>query len=176
MHPKKGLVELLYSWQRIQKKYIDWELLICGYDEDDYKKELISIINSLKLKRVILKNFVSGKDKDNLYKSSDLFILLSHSENFGLAIAEALSFCIPVITTTNTPWKKLNKKKCGWCIDLNIDNAVKTLEKAIELNPKKKKLMGEIGRKWMMKDFSDQSIGIKMHSVYKRILKRNKSY
>lgn len=173
LHPKKGLVELLYSWKQIQKKYSDWELLICGYDEDNYKKEIKKIIKELKLKRVIIKSFVQGKNKDSLYKSSDLFILLSHSENFGLAIAEALSYCIPVITTTNTPWKKLNKNKCGWCIDLNIDKAVKTLEEAIELDPRKKKIMGQRGRKWMIKDFSDQSIGIKMHNVYKQILKKN---
>ena len=50
------------------------------------KNKYIENINQLKLKRVIIKNFVTGKDKENLYKSSDLFILLSHSENFGLAI------------------------------------------------------------------------------------------
>ncbi len=176
LHPKKGLIELLHTWKHIQKKYNDWELLICGYDEDNYKKEIIKTINELKLERVILKGFVTGKDKDNLYKSSDLFILLSHSENFGLAIAEALSFCIPVITTTNTPWKKLNKNKCGWCVDLNINNIVKTLKKAIEIDPKEKILMGKRGRSWMIKEFSDQSIGIKMHSVYKQILKKNKTF
>ena len=170
------MVELLHSWKHIQERYRDWELLICGYDEGDYKKEIIRIIKKLNLKRVVLKDFVTGKDKDNLYKSSDLFILLSHSENFGLAIAEALSFCVPVITTTNTPWKKLNKNKCGWCIDLRINNVVKTLKKAIELDPKKKKLMGQRGRKWMIKDFSDKSIGIKMNNVYNKILKRNKSF
>ena len=107
LHPKKGIVELLEAWANIQNKYSDWELVICGYDQDNYKKQINKKINQLKLKRVIIKNFVTGKDKENLYKSSDLFILLSHSENFGLAIAEALSFFVPVITTTNTPGKSL---------------------------------------------------------------------
>tara|TARA_S200000501_G_scaffold378863_1_gene444321 strand:+ start:4610 stop:5746 length:1137 start_codon:yes stop_codon:yes gene_type:complete len=172
LHPKKGLSELLDSWKHIQKLYKDWELLICGYDEDDYKKEITNKIEKLDLKRVIVKEFVTGKDKDDLYKSADLFILPSHSENFGLSIAEALSYRVPVITTTNTPWKKLHKYKCGWCINLNIRSIVKTLKTAIELDEKEKKLMGKRGRKWMIKDFSDQSIGLKMQSVYNWILKK----
>ena len=171
MHPKKGISELLHSWKYIQEKYSDWELLICGYDEDNYKKEIIEIIKRLKLKRVILKEFVTGKNKDKLYKSSDIFILLSHSENFGLAIAEALSFCIPVITTKNTPWIKINKYNCGWCIDLKINKVVNTLHKAFELHSKQRRVMGQNGRKWMIKDFSDQIIGLKMHNVYKKILR-----
>ncbi len=174
LHPKKGIYELLTAWANIQNKYLDWELVICGYDQDNYKNKIFKEINQLKLKRVIIKDFVTGKDKENLYKSSDLFILLSHSENFGLAIAEALSYCIPVITTTNTPWKKLDKYKCGWCINLNTKNTINTLEKAIQLSPKRKKIMGLRGRKWMIKDFSDESIGIKMYHIYKKILKQNK--
>ena len=46
---------------------------------------MINLAASLKLERVIWKNFVLGKERDKLYRSSDLFILLSYSENFGLA-------------------------------------------------------------------------------------------
>ena len=62
------------------------------------------------IKKSYLENFVVGKEKDRIFRSCDLFVLLSYSENFGLAIAEALSYRLPVITTLNTPWKNLNKK------------------------------------------------------------------
>jgi len=173
LHPKKGLVELLYSWKAIQNKFYDWELLICGYDENNYKKKIVEKIKELNLKRVILKDFVTGKKKKEIYYSSDLFILLSHSENFGLSIAEALSYKIPVITTTNTPWKKLNKYKCGWCIKLNTMVIKRTLKKALSMSNKERISMGNIGREWMKKDFSDNSIGIRMDAVYKKILKKH---
>ena len=32
--------------------------------------------------------------------------------------------------------------------------------------------MGLRGRRWMIKDFSDKSIGKKMHTIYKKILKK----
>ena len=173
LHPKKGLIELLQSWKLIQNKFIDWELLICGYDENNYKKEIKKKIKDLDLKRVIIKNFVIGKDKENIYNSSDLFILLSHSENFGLSIAEALSYKIPVITTTNTPWKNLDKYKCGWCINLDIAKVTKTLEKAMRMSKKNRLNMGKNGRDWMVKDFSDLTIGIRMQSIYKKIINKS---
>ena len=172
IHEKKGISELLNAWKYIFERYADWELVICGYDKDGYKQKMIKLSNKLKLDRVIWKDFVMGKEKDDLFKSSDLFILLSHSENFGLAIAEALSFGLPVITTYNTPWKNLNKYKCGWCIDLKMKKIVKTLETAMSLNNKQKLSMGKRGRAWVIRDFSDQSIGIKMQSVYNWILKK----
>ncbi len=173
LHPKKGLVELLNAWKKIQINYPDWELLICGFNENNYKKVILTIIKDLNLKRVILKDFVTGKEKEKIYYSSDVFILLSHSENFGLSIAEALSYKIPVITTTNTPWKKLNKFKCGWCIKLNAKIIVKTIEKAFLMSRKERTIMGQNGREWMIKDFSDSSIGIRMDAVYKKILEKN---
>lgn len=172
LHPKKGLRELLQAWKLLQDKNLDWELVICGSDEEQYEKKMKNLAKKLKLKRVLWKNFVIGKEKDRIFRSSDLFVLLSYSENFGLAIAEALSYRLPVITTLNTPWKNLNKKKCGWCISLKMKKIVKTLNYAMKLDTKTRFLMGSRGRKWVIKDFSDKSIGIKMNAVYKWILNK----
>ena len=172
IHEKKGISELLNAWKHIHNKYLDWELVICGFDENGYRDKMIKLSNDLKLNRVVWKDFVMGKDKDKLFRSSDLFVLLSHSENFGLSIAEALSFGLPVITTTNTPWKDLEKYKCGWCIDLKMKKIVKTIENAICLNPKKMILMGKRGRAWVVRDFSDQSIAPKLQSAYNWILNK----
>ena len=172
IHKKKGISELLNAWKHIHNKYLDWELVICGFDENGYRDKMIKLSNDLKLNRVVWKDFVMGKDKDKLFRSSDLFVLLSHSENFGLSIAEALSFGLPVITTTNTPWKDLKKYNCGWCIDLKMNKIIKTIENAICLNPKKKISMGKRGRAWVIRDFSDQSIAPKLQSAYNWILNK----
>ena len=39
LHPKKGLVELLNAWKKFKIDYPDWELLICGFNENNYKKQ-----------------------------------------------------------------------------------------------------------------------------------------
>ncbi len=48
-----------------------------------------------------------------------VFIMPSESENFGHALYEALSAGKPVITTTTTPFYKLQEKRAGFAVSLN---------------------------------------------------------
>ena len=169
---KKGISELLHAWKAVQDKNLDWELVICGFDENNYKKKMMDLSINLKLKRVIWLDYVFGKEKNKIYKSSDLFILLSHSENFGLVIAEALSYRLPVITTSNTPWKSLKKKGCGWCVKLSLKEIIRALNQAMNLRSKERLAMGEKGRRWVINDYSQDSVGKKMFQVYNWILNK----
>jgi len=171
MDKKKGIEEILHAWKYLEKKYLDWELLLCGHDSK-YKSQMINLASNLKLKNVLWHSYVAGNDKKRIYLSSDLFILPSYSENFGLVVAEALAHGVPVITTKNTPWISLNKNKCGWCVDLSVKKLVQTLENAMELTSKERFLMGKRGRNFVEQNFSSTSVAIKMQKVYKWILKK----
>ena len=171
MDKKKGIEELLRAWKCLEKKYLNWELLLCGHD-NKYKSQMINLASNLKLENVLWHSYVAGNDKERIFLSSDLFILPSYSENFGLVVAEALAHGVPVITTKKTPWISLNKKKCGWCVDLSIKKLVQTLENAMELTGKERFLMGKRGRNFVEQNFSSTSVAIKMQKVYKWILKK----
>ena len=75
LHQKKGLIELLNAWKYIHNKCLDWELVICGYDENNYKDKMIELAKDLKLKRVLWQKPVTGKSKDKLYKCIESSIL-----------------------------------------------------------------------------------------------------
>ena len=79
-----------------------------------------------------------------------------------MAIAEALSCGVPVITTNGTPWQCLNSENIGWCIDLNINELSKTLSNAIELGRTKLFNMGQKG-----------SLYIKNNCQYSDVAKQN---
>ena len=49
-----------------------------------------------------------------MFRDSDAFVLPTYSENFGIAIAEAMSWGLPVITTTGTPWSALSDPSMGY--------------------------------------------------------------
>lgn len=55
-----------------------------------------------------------GNEKYDFYKASSLFVLPTHSENFGMVIVEALSCGVPVIIITGTPWNELFDNNTGW--------------------------------------------------------------
>ena len=93
----KRVLDVISVFYNIQK-VIDAELIMIG-EGPDFKKA-ISLVSELGLDHVV--KFV-GKTKtiEKFLKESDLFLLPSESESFGLVALEAMSFSIPVITTNS---------------------------------------------------------------------------
>ena len=45
-----------------------------------------------------------------------------------MAIAESMSYKIPVITTTGTPWQEIKENDAGWWLELNQENITSSEE------------------------------------------------
>jgi glycosyltransferase involved in cell wall biosynthesis len=73
---------------------------------------------------------VSGEEKERLLASADLLVAPSHSESFGMSIAEALARGVPVLTTTATPWSVLNDFGCGWQVEPTTGGITSGLRRA----------------------------------------------
>jgi len=135
LHPKKGLEYLVNSWIKLANKYKEWDLLIVGPEYD--KTYVENIKNSIKKanleNRVTFTGMLKDQDRIDSFGASDLFVLPSHTENFGIAIAEAMAAKLPIITTKGTPWEEIEKYNAGWWVELNQENIDKALENALSL-------------------------------------------
>ncbi len=127
IHPKKGIPILLRAWRKVERRHPDWELVVAGPDEIGHLSQVRALAGELGLQRVSFPGPAYGDAKAALYRSADLFVLPTHSENFGMAIAEALAYAVPVITTTGAPWAGLEEHGCGWWIELSEGNLVDAL-------------------------------------------------
>lgn len=177
IHKKKGLELLIEAWGLLSlsvKK--DWTVDIIGNGDLSYINELKSIINKKGLNdQIFIYPPVFGDAKVELYRTANLFVLPSYSENFGIVIAEALASYTPVITTKGTPWEDLEIFNCGKWIDPNIDSLKLTLETMLNKNEKELIEMGKNGRKLIESKYSMKSVAEKMFDLYKWILnKENK--
>lgn len=171
LNPKKGIELLLQTWAKLRPK--GWELILCGPCESNYKVIIPDWIKKYCLQDCVrLIDPVYDEAKWNLYNSSDLFVLPTFSENFGIVIAEAMACEIPVITTHNAPWIVLNKKKCGWWIPLGEKPLMEALTTAIGLSDKERQSMGKRARKVIVKDFTWDKSARKMLNVYEWLLKK----
>jgi glycosyltransferase involved in cell wall biosynthesis len=171
IHPKKGLRLLIEAWAKVRP--LGWQLQIAGPDEDGHQRELQQLISAAGLSEVI--SFVGtlqGEHKTQAFLQSDLFILPTHSENFGIAIAEALAHGIPVITTHGAPWEALQTHRCGWWVPVTSEGIAAALNEAIQLDERERTLMGIRGRDWMEQQFSWPRLARQMIECYDWLLGR----
>ena len=96
---KKGFDTLIPAFSEVLKVVPDAFLIIAGGDEDGYKKVINNEITIYGVSRVRFTGMVLGVDKVSLFKRSSVFVLPSYSENFGMAVVEAMYSKIPVVVT-----------------------------------------------------------------------------
>lgn len=171
LHPKKGIDNLLYAWQSLINQFPNWHLIIAGPDLIGYRAKLESLTTQLNLtEKVTFTGMLSGEQKIAALSQSDLFVLPTHSENFGIAITESLAYGVPVITTKGAPWKDLVNYDCGWWIDDDQNALKEALLEAMKLSNQQRQEMGFRGRRMVDKKYSWDVIAEEMSKVYHWIL------
>ena len=170
LHPGKGLITLADAWAQIKPK--GWRMMVVGPDSCGHKKDVIArlamhgITGDWK--------FIDAVDdsiKWRYYRSADLLVHPSISENFGITIAEGLAAGLPVICTKGTPWTELEEHKCGWWIDVGVEPLVATLKVAMDLSDDERREMGERGMALVENKYTWAAVVKKMESGYEDILR-----
>jgi glycosyltransferase involved in cell wall biosynthesis len=111
------------------------DLIIAGPGlETDYGKDLIRL--SSEDKQIHFLGMVKGEKKWSLLYRSDVFILPSHQENFGIAIVEALA-CGKVVLITDKVniYKEIIDGEAGFA-DVDTLDGVKRILKSYYTLPK----------------------------------------
>ncbi len=175
IHQKKGVDMLLYAWKAVYQRFPEWELHIVGSGKEQYVTMMKNLTKRLCLDRVSFFGPLYNAQKWEAYRNADIFVLPTHSENFGMTVAEALATGTPAIVTKGAPWEKLEIEGAGWWIDIGVEPLTACLEKAMDESEGRLIQMGKAGRDWMNRDFSWEKIGIRMTMVYRWLLDGGKA-
>lgn len=98
LEERKGLLFLINSLAIYKKKFKEKFILnIIGRGDNRKYKDVVKKLNLEE--EIIFKGYLSDEELNNYYRSSDIFIIPSQLEGFGLTILEAIQFGIPVIGT-----------------------------------------------------------------------------
>ncbi len=171
IHPVKGLDMLLHAWGAVQARFPDWRLRIVGSDDgyhgsSGYMSVLKRLAAALGLQRIEFSGALHGAAKWQAYADSDLFVLPTYSENFGMSIAEALASGTPALVSKGAPWSGLEARRAGRWIDIGVDPLVAGLEDLLQREPRELRDMGINGRTWMTEAYSWRTIGQRMAELY----------
>jgi glycosyltransferase involved in cell wall biosynthesis len=147
-HKKKRLLELIDLW--VEKGPKDWILLVVGIPEEQTPKMLEDYVHRAGCIGRI--RVFDGFDHPAPYPIASLFLLPSHSENFGLSIAEALASGVPALVTDTTPWSGLNRTGSGWCVPW-LDYGMALVAATAE-GPERLKVRGSKAQEWVQREFS----------------------
>lgn len=171
LDPKKRVDELLRAWSAVEPLYPGWELVIAGPGNERYRSHLVELADRLQLRRADFFGPAWGTDKASLFRSADLFVLPTFSENYGLTVAEALSYGVPAIVSQGAPWKGLEDHGCGWWIGSgDAATLASVLKETMAMQPQELSLMGKKGRDWVVSDHSWAAAGDRMDRVYEWVL------
>lgn len=85
----KGFDVLMEAWSNIQHIYPDWTLTIVGGGELEDKEFLMGLAKQKNVKRLKVIDYKSDIVEE--YRNSEVFVLSSRYEGFGLVLIEALS-------------------------------------------------------------------------------------
>ena len=162
-HRKKRVLELIDSWLTDAPQ--DWLLLLVGIPQE-YSVEHLS--------EYVWRNSGQGRVQvfDGLgrpppYAVASLFVLPTHSENFGLAIAEALAAGVPILVTDGAPWQRINAEGIGWCVPWADYPAA--LRAATAQSPAELAGRGARGRAWIEREYSWDPAASRLLEFYERL-------
>lgn len=178
VHPVKNLLGLVRAWGAVCRtpSRERWMLQIAGPDELDHSRAVKELVRSLQLEsRVEFLGPIAESNKNSLLEGADIFILPSFSENFGIVVAEAMAYGLPVIATTSTPWSSLVQRKCGWWADTSPEALTQALAQAIDMSNIERHQMGMKGREFCQQAFSWEKIGASTLQLYDWVTKRTHS-
>ncbi len=147
-HRKKRVAELVSLWRAADRP--GWTLLVAGLEGEVTIADLRALAATGAADAPVV--VADGAPLPPPYALAELFLLPSHSENFGQAVAEALAWSVPALVTDTLPWAGLAQAGAGesaawadWPAALNRQLACPPLTHA---------RCGAAGRAWMEADFT----------------------
>lgn len=168
IHYIKGYELLLEAWRKITIDCLDWNLIIVGRREG-VKDNLDEIIKNKNIKNITVQP--ATNDVVKYYSSSSIYVCTSRCEGFSLAIAEAQSLGLPIVSFDCPvgPREIITHEEDGLLVDyLSIDDLVDKL-KELMINIKKREKMGKNAKKNILR-FSQEKIFKQWEELFERII------
>ena len=169
---KKGLDLLARSFGLIARQRQDVRLVIAGPDNDGYARQVRQwLAEAGVLPYTVFTGMLTGVDKLAALADADLFVLPSYTENFGIAIIEAMACGLPVVISNRVNiWREVGE--AGVVVDCDVDQLAEAMRQMLD-DPAGRKQLGAKGKRLVEELFPWEKVADQMIKLYQKILAGN---
>jgi glycosyltransferase involved in cell wall biosynthesis len=158
---KKGLEFTIQALAKLSFEFPDIILAIIGGDEEGYRTVVERCAESFGvLDNVIFTGLVQRDEGIQAMVDADVFVLPSLSENFGMAVVEAMQCNLPVVLSDNVGIAPdISKAGAGLMVSLSAEN-----ERLIEAiagllrNPEERINLGNKGKQFAIDHYDEKAV------------------
>jgi len=168
----KGLDILIPAFANLYKEDNNYHLLIAGKDDGDgYENKIRKWVNEYGLTdAVTFTGLLTGKDKLIAFYGSDLFVLPSYSENFGVAVVEAMACGVPIIVSDKVGIsREIEQYNAGTIVKTNVDDVYNGIRNVF-YNLDKAKDMALNAKKMVHNLYDINKVADEMIKMYKEVI------
>jgi glycosyltransferase involved in cell wall biosynthesis len=134
IHPKKGIDMLLRALAGCDTATRP-VLVIAGPDQNGQRQQLERLAQDLAVENVVWTGMLTGPLKWGALHSAAAFVLPSHQENFGIAVAEALACGLPsLISNKVNIWREIAMDEAGLVQDDTVEGTLNLIRSWISLD------------------------------------------
>lgn len=124
LEPRRNIIFLLDTFNELLKIRPNSKLVIIGKGDEEYKAKCFEHIKQLNIgENIIYKEYMKQELLPAIYSVSDVFLLPTRYEIFGMVLLEAMYFHAPVITTHNGGSDMLIENNVSGIIEQEFDTA-----------------------------------------------------
>jgi glycosyltransferase involved in cell wall biosynthesis len=167
VHPKKGCDLLIEAFAKMLSPDQDWHLVIAGPDQVGWRETLSQRVAQLGMtSRVTWTGMVAGDLKWGALRAAEIFVLPSHQENFGIAVAEALSAGVPVLISKKVNiWREIEEDKAGIVAENTPEGVCKMLREYVRMSPEERQSMKSAAQDCFEGRFEIRKAAQSLHAV-----------
>lgn len=177
LYPVKAIDSLIRAFALVPpEKRRDWSLRLVGPDEAGHQAELEKLVAELGTEvrdlasRVVFAGPKFGEALQAEYADCTALALVSHTENFGATVVDAMSHAKPVITSTNTPWQEVAEVGAGSWVANDPPVLAKALEELFAASSERLAEMGAAGRALVERKYTWTAVARAMEKAYRAVL------
>jgi glycosyltransferase involved in cell wall biosynthesis len=170
LSPNKNVHLLLEAFHIVTNRLVDARLSISGDGEQNYVDNLKRQVATLGIaEKVTWTGHVSGVDKAATFAAASVFVLPSSSENFGIAVAEALAAGLPCVLTPGVAIAaRVEEVGAGIVAEPNATSIAAAIERYLS-SRELRESASRAAKALAASDYSDQRMGNALVQMYREI-------